>query len=212
MLLRDGTELNTGKTDRAGTYETRNFPLSTNRGSQVNRLGRGRLRLRLRRMASSRLRPTSRHKNSTSLGKGGQGFVGQRLTGNRGGLFLSLSSELREGGRAGWNQRTTEKGQEPTSKTVIPTTRPARKRAMHLPIFSPCLFPHQPAARCGGQGREGTRRVVPRKITRGTKQSTTCHPPTQIHTHTRLHNDTHTHTHTRRHTIMHNTQAGLLFR
>lgn len=62
--------------------------------------------------------------DQNSLGKKVvRGFVGQRLTGNRGSFFLSLS--LRNFGKGGWpdwNQRTTERGQEPTSKTVISAT------------------------------------------------------------------------------------------
>lgn len=59
--------------------------------------------------------------------------MGQRSTGNRGSFFLSFGTSGKEGWAA-WNQRTTEKGQEPTSKTVIPTTRVPLENGQ-------CIFP-----------------------------------------------------------------------
>lgn len=51
LLLRDGTGVNTGKLDRAGTYETRKHFLCQQQGPQADRLEGARPRLRARRMA-----------------------------------------------------------------------------------------------------------------------------------------------------------------
>lgn len=67
--------------------------------------------------------------------------MGQRSTGNRG-SFFPLFGTSGKGGWAGWNQRTTEKGQEPTSKTVIPTTHVPLENGNESSLFFP-PFPHQ---------------------------------------------------------------------
>lgn len=62
-------------------------------------------------------------------------------------------------------------------------------------LFSPS-FPPPSATRCGGQGREGTRRVVAQEITRGTKakHTHTCHPHhTPTYAYTISHDTTHKH-------------------
>lgn len=88
-----------------------------------------------------------------------------------------------------------------TSKTVIPTTHtrtythiPLENGQCIFPFFSPS-FPPPSATRCGGQGREGTRRVMAQGITRGTKakHTHTCHPPSHPHAYTISHDTTHKH-------------------
>lgn len=94
--------------------------------------------------------------DQNSLGKKVvRGFVGQRLTGNRGSFFLSLSSELRERGVAGLEPANHGKGPRAnledgdfchthTHTHTRTHTHPARKRAMHLPFFFSLPFlPHQ---------------------------------------------------------------------
>lgn len=74
------------------------------------------------------------------------------------------------------------------------TSRSKTDNASSLFFPSPS-FPPPSATRCGGQGREGTRRVVAQEITRGTKakHTHTCHPPTHPHAYTISHDTTHKH-------------------
>lgn len=128
----------------------------------------------------------AKHSTKTVWVKSGQGFVGQRLTGNRG-SFFPLFGTSGKGGWADWNQRTTEKGQEPTSKKVIPTT--------HIPLENgQCIFPFFPFPHqlhdVGARGAKELGGLCPGNNSRDEAKHT-CHPPTPG----RLHHLTHTHTH-----------------
>lgn len=132
----------------------------------------------------------AKHSTKTVWVKSGQGFVGQRLTGNRG-SFFPLFGTSGKGGWADWNQRTTEKGQEPTSKKVIPTT--------HIPLENgQCIFPFFPFPHqlhdVGARGAKELGGLCPGNNSRDEAKHT-CHPPTPG----RLHHLTHTHTHTTTH-------------
>lgn len=77
----------------------------------------------------------AKHSTKTVWVKSGQGFVGQRLTGNRG-SFFSLFGTSGKGGLGGLEPANHGKGPRANLEDGDSYhTCPARKRAMHLPSF-----------------------------------------------------------------------------
>lgn len=123
-----------------------------------------------------------------------RGSCGNGLTGNRGSLFLFGTS-----GRGGWagglEPANHGRGQEPTSKTVIPTTHTSRSKTGNASSLVFLFFPHQ-LHDVGARGAKELGRLRPGNHSRDEAKRThththLCHPPIPS---VRLHHQTHTRT------------------
>lgn len=189
------------KTDRAGTYETRNFSLSTIRGHGRTGLGGGRLWLGSRRMAFPVLkRYRSKEFDQNSLGKRWSRICGSTVNGQQGVFF----SSLRNFGKGGLGRL------EPANHGTRPRANLEGGDSYHTHTYrlktgnASSLFPfHHLLHDVGARGAKELGGSCPGNNSQDEAEHYYM-SPTHPHTHTHPHHDDTTN--------MHNTQAGLLFR
>lgn len=142
--------------------------------------------------------------DQNSPGKSGQGFMGQRSTGNRGSLFL-----LRNFGKGGLEPANHERGQEPANfkDDDLVFRPPFRSKAAKLSAHSYELYD------VGARGAKELGWLCPGNNSRD-EAHTPFLSPTSSHTHTNTNTNTpihiHTHTCTKRRLVCFSDRQGLL--